>query len=161
MNKTKSLLESAIRECEKHLKRLTSAYNKINPLIPIDGEKYNKLTDTEIEHFDQYLYRFSKLQDAIGKKLIRSTLLFLGESIEGKSFIDMFDRLEQIGVIENFDKWQELREKRNALAHEYEDEPDENAEKLNQIYMLKPRLEDYFLNIKFYIEKHTSKLKNE
>ncbi len=132
---------------------------KIKPSIPLNGAKYSNLSDVEIEHIDQYLYRFSKSQDAIGQRLIRAALLFLGESVEGKSFIDMFDRLEQIGVIEDFDKWLELREKRNALAHEYEDEPDENAERINQIYLLKPTLEDYFVNIKAYIEKHTARLK--
>ena len=156
MNKTKAMFDSALRECEKHLTRLNSAYNKIKPFMPLNGDKYNNLTDTEVEHIDQYLYRFSKLQDAIGQKLIKATLLLLGETIEGKSFVDMFDRLEQIGIIENIDKWLELREFRNTVAHEYEDEPNENAEKINQIFLVKAELENYFTNIKLYFERHTA-----
>lgn len=151
MNKFYVKLSAALKECEKHLLRLNSAYEKMNNFMPLSPEKYQQLTDDEIEHIDQYLFRFSKLQDAIGERLFKSVLLYLGEEIHNKSFIDVFNRLEQLEIIENYDQWMELREIRNELTHEYDDNPSENAEKINKIFILKDKLANYFLSIKYYI----------
>lgn len=151
MNKYNVKLNAVLKECEKHLQRLNSAFDKMKIFMPISPEKYQQLNDAEIEHIDQYLFRFSKLQDAIGERLFKSLLLFLGEEVHNKSFIDVFNRLEQLEIIENYDNWMELREIRNELTHEYEDEPSENAEKINKIYLLKDKLARYYLNVEKFL----------
>jgi len=44
---------------------MNSAYKKIEPSLPITSEKVFKLDEWEVEHLDQYIFRFSKLQDAM------------------------------------------------------------------------------------------------
>ena len=61
------LLE-AFGECTKHSRRMLGAHKKVSPIFPLDVNKYRILTDDEIEHIDQMVYRFSKLQDSIVKK---------------------------------------------------------------------------------------------
>ena len=73
--------------------------------------------------------------------------------VEGKSFIDVFDRLEQLEIIENYDKWLELRIVRNELSHEYEDNPEDNAIELNKILNMKDDLLNYFVKIKNFVIK--------
>ncbi len=153
MNKSKVKLESVIRECERHLLRLNSAYHKMKNYMPLTAERYERLSDDEIEHIDQYLYRFTKLQDTIGDRLFKVLLIYIGENIERKSFIDIFNKLEQLGIIENYDIWLELRTIRNELSHEYDDEAAENAIKINKIYEIKDNLTAYFTQIKYYLEK--------
>jgi hypothetical protein len=53
------------------------------------------LSDDEVEHVDQFLFRFAKLQDAIGQKLFKTILLFLREDIEEKPFIDILNLKEK------------------------------------------------------------------
>lgn len=154
MNKYQIKLSSVLQECERHILRLNSAFDKMKNFMPLTPERYQQLTDAEIEHIDQYLFRFSKLQDAIGERLFKSLLLYLGEEIHNKSFIDVFNRLEQLEIIENYDQWMELREIRNELTHEYEDEPKENADKINKIYLLKDKLASYYLNVEKYIKNN-------
>ena len=60
-------LDKIIAECEKHVLRMNSAYSKLEYLLPITNGSYVRLTEDEIEHIDQYLFRFAKLQDAIGQ----------------------------------------------------------------------------------------------
>ena len=120
--------------------------------MPLTTESIQQLTEDEIEHIDQYLYRFAKLQDVTGEKLFPSLLSFLGEDTEKKSFIDIFNRLEQLEVIQDYDRWVQLRIIRNELSHEYEDEPAANAEKLNRIFALKYELESYYNDVKKYAE---------
>jgi hypothetical protein len=119
--------------------------------MPLNTESIQQLSEDEIEHIDQYLFRFAKLQDMIGVKLFSSVLSFLGEDVGNLSFIDLFNRLEQIGVVQDYDKWIKLRLARNEVSHEYEDEPGENATNINKIYLLKDDLIKYLDDIKNYL----------
>lgn len=153
MNKIELRLNTILKECEKHLSRMNSAFKKINSSLPLDENKYINLSEDEIEHIDQFLYRFTKLQDAIGERLFKAVLTRVGEETYKMTFIDIFNRLEQLEIIEDYDKWQELREIRNELAHEYEDEPKENAKRLNKIFQMKEILVSYFIKIENYLNK--------
>lgn len=66
-------------ECDKHLQRLNHAVTKMAVFMPLDASRYLQLNDDEIEHIDQFLFRFAKLQDAIGEKLFIAMLDFLKE----------------------------------------------------------------------------------
>ena len=130
----KEKLEKQLKECEKHIKRMESAAKKMSAIMPLDPQKYFNLTEDEIEHIDQFLFRFSKLQDAIGRRLFKTVLIYLGEyEVEAMPFIDILNRLEQLRIIKDREQWLILREIRNNLSHEYEDN-EETPEMINQIY---------------------------
>lgn len=142
-------MEKLINECDKHLQRINSAYMKMALFMPLDASRYNQLSDDEVEHIDQFLYRFAKLQDAIGEKLFVLILEFLKEeNPKSKPFIDTLNRLEQLGLLEDKNIWLELRKIRNNIAHQYEDEPEQASEALNVIYAVKPTLESIYQAIK-------------
>jgi len=153
MNKANIKLEYSLKECDKHLLRLNSAHKKMKQFMPLTATSYKKLTDDEIEHIDQYLFRFAKLQDALGERLFKNLLAFLGEITENKSFIDIFNKLEQLNIVDDYDGWLELRTIRNELAHEYDDEAAENAIRINKIYEIKDKLTSYFTHVKIYLNK--------
>jgi len=69
---------------------------------------------------DQILYRFSKLQDAVGERLIPATLASLAEPFEDRPMRDRLDRLEGLGWLDAL-QWLEWRGVRHRLAHEYRD----------------------------------------
>ncbi len=141
--KLKQILNQQIQLAEKHKLRLENAYAKMSEFMPLTAESYAELNEEQIVYIDQYLYRFANLQDTIGNKLFRLVLESLGEVTTNKSFIDIFNRLEQLGIIENYDLWIELREIRNEIAHEYEDNPEINSAKLNLIFTHKANLVKY------------------
>lgn len=90
-------IEKLIVECDKHLKRINSAYLKMSVFMPLDSQRHQQLSDDEIEHIDQFLFRFAKRKDAIGEKLFILLLEFLQEeNIRNKPFIDILNRLEQL-----------------------------------------------------------------
>ena len=72
-------VEKLIAECDKHLARINHAYGKMAVFMPLDAARYQVLNDDEIEHIDQFLFRFAKLQDAMGEKLFILLLEFLLE----------------------------------------------------------------------------------
>ena len=147
-----------INECRKHIVRLEEAYGDMTKFVPLNQEAYAKLSRGQVRIIDQYLFRFGKLQDAIGKKLFKSILIYLGEDIEDKSFIDMLNRLEKLNLLSDSEGWFELRQIRNELAHEYEDDNEEMGQIINKIFNEKARLVSYFTLIEKYfinsIQKH-------
>lgn len=142
-------IEKLIGECDKHLKRINGAYLKMSAYMPLSVEKYQQLTEDEIEHIDQFLFRFAKLQDAMGEKLFVLMLEFLQEeSPRSRPFIDVLNRLEQLGLLEDKNVWLELRKIKNNIAHQYEDEPQQAAEALNAIFAAKPILEKIYTSFR-------------
>lgn len=133
------------------MQRMDSAYQKIQPSLPITPDRVFKLDDQEVEHIDQYIFRFSKLQDAIGNKLFKSVLTELGEEVANRSAIDIFNRMEQLGIISDYDLWKGFRDIRNELAHDYEEDEHEAAEKINLILAKKSELEKYLTEIVNYL----------
>jgi hypothetical protein len=147
-------LKKIFNECEKHIVRINSSSTKMRANIPLDKYKYIKLTDNEVEYIDQFLFRFSKLQDAIGEKLFKTILLYLEEEVENKPFIDILNRLEKLELIQSANIWKELRNDRNELAYNYEDESEEMSEAINKLYNKKDILINIYLNIKnYYLDK--------
>ena len=58
----------------------------------------------QLRILDQLLFRFTKLQDAHGQRLIPATLAALSEPFEEWSMIDRLNRLERLGYLA-FDPW--------------------------------------------------------
>lgn len=142
-------LKAQFAECDKHLKRIGLAHEKMAPFMPLNAERFQQLDDDEIEHIDQFLFRFAKLQDAIGERLFLLILAFLQEeNLKNKPFIDILNRLEQLGLLADKNVWLVLRKIRNDIAHQYEDQPQQAADGLNAIYAAQAALEEIYLTLK-------------
>ena len=152
MNVYQEKVEKSLEECVKHLRRMNWAHERMSPSMPLTACTYVELSEETVGYIDQYLFRFSKLQDALGNKLFRAILLFLGEDIENRPFTDILNRLEKLELIPSRDEWLALRSVRNELSHEYEDNPEEMSEILNEIFAMKTTLESYYHTIASYYE---------
>lgn len=62
--------EAAILEGDKHLYRLEMAHNKLEQLFPLTVDTLAQLSDLNTETLDQFIYRFTKLQDCMGSRLL-------------------------------------------------------------------------------------------
>jgi hypothetical protein len=127
-------LTPAIRECERHLTRLRYATTKAKGLFPMDAESFERLSDSEVAALDQMLFRFGRLQDAIGQRLLPAILRAGQEWRDDETFLDKLNRLENLGVIPSASDWLKLRDLRNSAMHEYPDEPEVNAANLNEVF---------------------------
>lgn len=125
---------SATSECRQHEVRLRVAMKHVDVRMPLDGAQLDRLDDEDAAWLDQLLYRFSKLQDAVGDRVFVDGLLLLGEDFRDKPFLDALNRLEALALIPGRVWWQELRELRNQIAHEYPERRAEQAVAINAIY---------------------------
>jgi uncharacterized protein with HEPN domain len=137
-------LEDNLKESYKHLERLESALNELSKFVkfPLNENDLRKINNSIqlLAYSDQIIYRFSKLQDCMGAKLFKSLLLFQGENAN-KPFLDILNQLEKIDIID-VDEWFEIRDLRNEIAHDYDDNEIEVINILNNIYKLKDELKN-------------------
>jgi len=110
-------LAASIWECERHRAALCEALGdwQSQPTPSIDALEQ----DSALRRLtDQILYRFTKLQDTLGERLVPATLDWLREPQETWPMRDRLDRLEKLGFLD-LDAWLTWRDVRNRLAHEY------------------------------------------
>jgi len=143
-------ISNIIDECELHVKRLNYASDKLKTLMPLDDKSYQNLKDEHTGSLDQFIFRFSKLQDAIGQRLFSGLLELLKEPVKQQPFLDRLNRLEQLGVLEDKEQWLQLRSLRNTLSHEYENEPVAMSKAINYIYESKNMLLAIYVKVKSY-----------
>ena len=125
---------SALEECKKHIQRINTALKFLEPLFPLTEEALNALSDEQTAVLDQFLYRFAKLQDCIGLRLIPAVYALLESDASVHPFIDILNRLEKLGVLTSAADWQYFRSLRNNFAHEYPDRPEDIVHGLNALY---------------------------
>lgn len=82
------------------------------------------------ERLEAFVSRFGRMQDTIASKLLPRWLICLEET--PGSQIEILNRAERLGVIEDTQAWLEARRLRNRLVHEYM----ENAENFAQDLLL-------------------------
>jgi len=131
-----------------HLKRMEFAKSKVGPFIPINRDNYYTMNDETIGFLDQYIFRFSKLQDTMGVRLFPLTLEALAEPMNDKAFIDILNRLEKLGIIHSTFDWIQLRKIRNDIAHEYPSSLIERIEGINTLFEKMDELKQIIANCK-------------
>jgi hypothetical protein len=126
--------KALIHECEIHVKRIIQAQSKARTLFPLSPDTYSTLTDDAVEHIDQLVYRFTKLQDALGAKLFPLIVSILREDSKTLTIYDVLNELEKREAIPSAESWMVLREIRNQIAHDYENDPEMGSHYLNEIF---------------------------
>jgi hypothetical protein len=127
-------INSALREGLSHLSKIERARDLLKPYFPLTLTSFKELDDPIIEHIDQLVYRFTKLQDSMGRRLFPSLFYYLEPELDDIPFLDILNGLEKYGIIESTEKWQEFRIIRNSLAHDYPNAIGQTVTVLNQLY---------------------------
>ena len=146
---------SALDECDAHIVRIQIAIDHLADKLPLTKEVYDFLDDREIAYIDQIVFRFSKLQDTVDKKIFPLGLILLGEDVQGSSFIDLLNKLEALGMLPSPSKWMEWREMRNDLTHEYPDVVEDRIDALNTLKNVLAEMLDVYANIRKIVNEKT------
>ena len=148
---SKLRLQDAWRECERHIYHLCRALQSLEPILPMTAERFEHLTDAQVQSLDQFILRFTKLQDAMGNRLFPAILAYLQEPYEERPMLDKLNRLEKLGYLDSAETWHEIRATRNRFAHDYPDDGERNAALINlateaakQMHALLLKIEDKF-----------------
>jgi len=145
-----------LEESYLHLQRIKDAFSELSKKydFPLVGEDFDTIKQNkhDLAFSDQCIYRFSKLQDCMGAKLFKSLLLYQGENVN-KPFLDILNQLEVMDIID-VDEWFEIRDLRNEIAHDYENNDTKAKDILNAIYVSKNALEETLDGIRLLAKLH-------
>ena len=68
---------SAIKECDSHIQRLRRGKGLLDKFFPMNTDALKNASEERIEHIDQFIYRFTRLQDSMGTKLLPTLYYWL------------------------------------------------------------------------------------
>ncbi|MBU3915501.1 hypothetical protein KKA14_08190, partial [bacterium] len=119
-----------------------------------------ELTDEQVRTLYQLLFRFAKLQDAIGTRLLPAALQLVQEWHDNEPFLDKLNRAEKLGILPSVEQWQLLRELRNQTAHEYPDQPEMVRSNLRQLIAKVPVLEEAHSQLMTWSQAQVLKISN-
>lgn len=120
-------------ECRLHVDILTEALAEARQWLPFTSDSVQNIRKEQVRVLDQVAYRFAKLQDSMGQKVLPAVLELAQEPITpDATFAEKLNWLERMGVLPSADEWKKLRIVRNAIAHEYPDDPELRASAINR-----------------------------
>jgi hypothetical protein len=142
-----------LTECTLHAKILNEGLADTAKWLPLSN---GKLIEKEmLRILDQIAYRFAKLQDTMGEKVMPLILELAQESVSANAtFVEKLNRLERIGAIPSADEWKKFRVVRNALAHDYPDDPELRTSAVNRFLEGALNLSSFFQFVRQYVAVH-------
>lgn len=153
MNELYEKVKSAVSEQEKNFIHIYHALDKLKPYLPIGPEH---LDDKDVvEHIDQMIFRFMKIQDGIGRRLIPLIVEAIEADTSELTFIDKLHRLEKFGLMES-GEWNIYRKIRNDLTHTYPEEQVALVEAINEAVAIIQRLEETYRKMRRFCQEKLS-----
>jgi uncharacterized protein YutE (UPF0331/DUF86 family) len=132
-----------IRKKIDHLSRMQGylAYSlaQTQPLIPII--EWLALTPDQHETLAAFRVRFSEFQEQLGKAM---RAIAREEEQNTEPFSSVLLYMEKLGILDSVEQWKLLRELRNAVNHEYEENSERLSEFFQELVQSTPRLFQYF-----------------
>jgi hypothetical protein len=148
MNLSIVKLASSIDDCNKHLKIIFSDYVELEKIMPLTLKSFGNLNDDRARILDQFIFRSSKLQDAIFQQLFPALLLSIEE--EERPYKNILNRIETLGKFISKEEWFFLIKLRNQLLHECSNKIIGNVESINSLFENVKLIYLTFINIKNY-----------
>lgn len=147
------LLQNYLAECTLHATVLDQGLLDAKAWLPIPC---TATIDKELLRIlDQIAYRFSKLQDTMGEKVLPQILQLAQEPLpENATFAEKLNRLERIGAITSVEEWKKFRIVQNSIAHDYADDPEMRNSAINRFLDGAEKLSILFGFVKQFVATH-------
>lgn len=106
----------------EHLARMREyllySIDQMSRLLPLPD--WSCLQPDQHESLAAFRVRFSEFQEHMGKTM---KAVALEEEKPSEPFTAVLLYMEKLGCLDSADRWKEIRELRNAVNHDYEDDP--------------------------------------
>lgn len=146
MNIHLQLIQSRLAQLEKLRTYLVYATHKIEQGgLPDKVLKEFSLDDSN--DLAAFRMRVSEFQEHLGKLL---SSIAREEAVKYNGFSDVLAFAEKAGIIGSEMEWKEIREIRNQINHEYEDDPDALSAIIKEMVASIPALLEWHTNARGY-----------
>ena len=128
---------------------LQYSLQQVNRLLPIMDWK--ALTAENHEALAAFRVRFSEFQEHVGKAM---RAVAIEEEQDVEPFTGVLLYMEKLKVIDSAEAWKQLRALRNAINHEYEDNPVRLAEFFQTVAESIPDLLEWDERLRLFCNKN-------
>lgn len=122
-----------------HLQRMREylAYStqRVQRILPITN--WQALSLEQHETLAAFRVRFSEFQEHLGKTM---RAVAIEEEVEVERFGSVLAFMEKLGVLDSTERWKLIRELRNAVNHDYEEDADRLTQFFTEIVKATPEL---------------------
>lgn len=125
MNENVKLIRKRIEHLRRMQTYLDYSLTQTVPLLPIAD--FQTLTPGQHETLAAFRVRFSEMQEQLGKTM-RAIALEEEKNTEPFSVVLLY--MTKLDILDSVEQWKLIRELRNAVNHEYE----ENSERLSEFF---------------------------
>ena len=106
----------------KEIRHLQYSWHRVfSEEINANWVKNLENTPETAERMEAFISRFGRTQDTISDKLLPRWLMALAEKTGSQ--IEILNRAERLGILQNTENWLQARYLRNRLVHEYMTDP--------------------------------------
>lgn len=149
------LMRIYLDECNLHVSVLAEALAEARGWLPFSANTVQNITMEQLRVLDQMAYRFTKLQDTMGQKVLPAILDLAHEPIApDATFAEKLNWLERMGALPSAEEWKKLRVARNAIAHEYPDDNEMRASAINRFFDGAMQLNALYEFVSVYLLEH-------
>lgn len=141
-------IDSAIQEGQAHIRRMERAATILADVFPMTPESLRTLPEETVSVVDQFVYRFTKLQDSMATRLLPKIYAHLNADDSPRPFLDILASLEKLGILTSEEDWQFFRGLRNNLAHDYPESTAQTTETLNTLFARWKELRQMFETVR-------------
>lgn len=124
---------------EQMRKYLEYSEQRVQRILPITN--WQDLSFEQHETLAAFRVRFSEFQEHLGKSM---RAIAIEEEVKAERFGAVLAFMEKLGLIETTERWKLIRELRNAINHEYEEDAERLAQFFWETLQATPELFDYF-----------------
>jgi len=126
-----------------HLQRMREylAYStqRVQRILPINN--WRALHLEQHETLAAFRVRFSEFQEHLGKTM---RAVAIEEEVEVEPFGSVLAYMEKLGILESTERWKIIRELRNAVNHEYEEDADRLTQFFTEMVKATPELVEHY-----------------
>jgi hypothetical protein len=135
MSKHIALIRKKLEHLARMREYLRYSIGQVQTLLPITD--WQALQPDQHETLAAFRIRFSEYQEHMGKTM---KAIAVEEEKPSEPFTAVLLYMEKLGCIDSVDRWKDIRELRNAVNHEYEDDPSVLHEFFAQMVQSAPEL---------------------
>lgn len=133
------LLAKQLTHLQQMRQYLEYSAQRLNAILPITN--WQALSLEQHESLAAFRVRFSEFQEHLGKTM---RAIAIEEEVNVERFGSVLAFMEKLNIIETADRWKLIRELRNAVNHEYEEDAERLAQFFWETLQATPELFDYF-----------------
>ena len=124
-----------------HLQRMSEylahSVQRCQQILPVSN--WRTLSLEQHETLAAFRIRFSEFQEHLGKTM---RAIAIEEEVKVDRFGSVLAFMEKLGVLESAERWKIIRELRNAVNHEYEEDTDQLTQFFMEMVNATPELFD-------------------